>query len=111
VSFSVYPGLLLFAELSISHGRKFPAVINLISDLHSRNNLENFFTQAESVLGERKNCEPRVAKLQMNRRFCEPAEVAATIAFLCSKDASAITGAELAVDGGYLALGAEGLGD
>jgi len=47
----------------------------------------------------------------MNRRFCEPAEVAATIAFLCSKDASAITGAELAVDGGYLALGAEGLGD
>jgi len=66
---------------------------------------------AESVLGERKNCEPRVAKLQMNRRFCEPAEVAATIAFLCSKDASAITGAELAVDGGYLALGAEGLGD
>ena len=29
---------------SISHGPKFPAVINLISDLHSRNNLENFFT-------------------------------------------------------------------
>ena len=44
VSFGVYPGLLSFAELSISHGPKFPAVINLISDLHSRNNLENFFT-------------------------------------------------------------------
>jgi len=66
--------------------------------------------QAESVVGERKGYEPTVAKLQMNRRFCEAAEVAATIAFLCSKDASAITGAELAVDGGYLALGPEGLG-
>jgi len=67
--------------------------------------------QAESIVGERKNIEPTVAKLQMNRRFCEPAEVAATIAFLCSKDASAITGADLAVDGGYLALGPEGLGE
>jgi len=67
--------------------------------------------QAESVFGERKNIEPAVAKRQMNRRFCEPAEVAATIAFLCSKDASAITGAEVAVDGGYLALGPEGLGE
>jgi len=66
---------------------------------------------AESIVGERKNIEPTVAKLQMNRRFCEPAEVAATIAFLCSKDASAITGADLAVDGGYLALGPEGLGE
>lgn len=67
--------------------------------------------QAELILGERKNVEPTVAKRQMNRRFCEPAEVAATIAFLCSKDASAITGTELAVDGGYLALGPEGLGE
>ena len=67
--------------------------------------------QAESVLGERKGSEPTIAKRQMNRRFCEAAEVAATIAFLCSKDASAITGTEVAVDGGYLALGPEGLGE
>ena len=52
-----------------------------------------------------------VAKRQMNRRFGEPAEVAAAIAFLCSKDASYITGTELAVDGGYLALGPESLGN
>lgn len=67
--------------------------------------------QAESVLGKRKDIEPTIAKRQMNRRFCEAAEVAATIAFLCSKDASAITGTEVAVDGGYLALGPEGLGE
>lgn len=67
--------------------------------------------QAESVLGKRKDIEPTIAKRQMNRRFCEAAEVTATIAFLCSKDASAISGTEVAVDGGYLALGPEGLGE
>ena len=46
----------------------------------------------------------------MIRRFCDAEEVAAAIAFLCSKDASAITGTELAVDGGLLALGPEGTG-
>ena len=68
------------------------------------------YLQSKSVVGERKGFEPTVAKLQMSRRFCEPVELAATIAFLCSKDASAITGAELPVDGGYLALGPEALG-
>jgi NAD(P)-dependent dehydrogenase (short-subunit alcohol dehydrogenase family) len=33
------------------------------------------------------------------------------VLFLCSADASFITGAELAVDGGYLGLGSEGLGE
>ena len=36
-------------------------------------------------------------------RIGEPAEVAQAILFLASDDASFITGAELAVDGGYLA--------
>ena len=36
-------------------------------------------------------------------RFGQPAEVAAAIAFLASSDASFITGANLAVDGGYTA--------
>lgn len=35
-------------------------------------------------------------------------EVAAAVVFLCAKDASAITGASLAVDGGYTAMGPEG---
>ncbi|PRY37503.1 SDR family NAD(P)-dependent oxidoreductase [Umezawaea tangerina] len=38
------------------------------------------------------------------RRFADPAEVAAPIAFLLSRDASFITGVDLPVDGGYLAV-------
>ncbi|KAL9985003.1 hypothetical protein ACROYT_G007361 [Oculina patagonica] len=63
------------------------------------------------ILGEsRESYEPNVSKRQMIGRFCEAEEVAAAIAFLCSKDASAITGTDLPVDGGLLALGPEGTG-
>jgi NAD(P)-dependent dehydrogenase (short-subunit alcohol dehydrogenase family) len=50
-------------------------------------------------------------RYHMLRRLGEPREVARAILFLCSDDASFITGAELAVDGGYLAMGSEGLGE
>ena len=38
-------------------------------------------------------------------RYATPAEVAAAIAFLCSEDASYITGHTMPVDGGYMAAG------
>jgi NAD(P)-dependent dehydrogenase (short-subunit alcohol dehydrogenase family) len=38
-------------------------------------------------------------------RYAEPAEIARVVAFLCSDDASFITGSEIAVDGGWLAYG------
>ena len=38
-------------------------------------------------------------------RYAEPAEIAATVAFLASDDASFITGASIPVDGGWLAHG------
>jgi NAD(P)-dependent dehydrogenase (short-subunit alcohol dehydrogenase family) len=38
------------------------------------------------------------------QRFADPAEVAGPIAFLLSRDASFITGTDLVVDGGYLAV-------
>lgn len=41
-------------------------------------------------------------------RCAEPSEIAAAIAFLASDDASFVTGADLAVDGGYLIDGGEG---
>ena len=37
------------------------------------------------------------------RRRAEPEEISSAVAFLASDDAAYITGAELAVDGGYLA--------
>ena len=47
----------------------------------------------------------------MKRRMAETSEVASTVCFLCSRDASYITGTDIRVDGGYLSLGPEGLGD
>lgn len=41
-------------------------------------------------------------------RMAEPAEIAEAIYFLASHDASYVTGAQLAVDGGYLAFGGSG---
>jgi NAD(P)-dependent dehydrogenase (short-subunit alcohol dehydrogenase family) len=46
----------------------------------------------------------RAQELTPMRRFARPEEVAAGIAFLASADASYITGAELAIDGGYTAV-------
>ena len=61
--------------------------------------------------GDRARWEPVWGRFHLLRRLGEPAEVATAIAFLCSSDASFITGTELAVDGGYMAMGPEGLGE
>lgn len=53
--------------------------------------------------GDRARWEPIYGAQHMLGRCGEPEEVARAILFLCSDDASFITGADLAVDGGYLA--------
>lgn len=66
---------------------------------------------AKAANGDRAKWEPVWGRFHMLRRLGEPAEVAKAILFLCSDDASFITAAELFVDGGYMGLGGEGLGD
>lgn len=66
---------------------------------------------AKAAEGNRERWEPVWGKYHMLRRLGEPREVARAILFLCSDDASFITGAELLVDGGYMGMGSEGLGE
>lgn len=47
------------------------------------------------------------SSLHLIGRLVEPDEVGATVAYLCSDDASGITGTDIAVDGGYTAIGPE----
>ena len=50
-------------------------------------------------------------KYHMLRRCGKPEEVASAVLFLCSDEASFITGTDLPVDGGLLGLGGEGIGE
>jgi NAD(P)-dependent dehydrogenase (short-subunit alcohol dehydrogenase family) len=60
--------------------------------------------------GGREKWEPIWGEYHMLRRCGEPIECAAAALFLLSDDASFITGTDLAVDGGYMGMGPEGLG-
>jgi NAD(P)-dependent dehydrogenase (short-subunit alcohol dehydrogenase family) len=64
----------------------------------------------KAAVGGREKWEPLWGDFSMMRRIGEAREIARAILFLCSSDASFITGADLPVDGGYLGLGSEGLG-
>ena len=65
----------------------------------------------KAAIGGREQWEPIWGRFSMLRRLAEAEEIARPILFLCSDDASFITGVDLPVDGGYLALGSEGQGD
>lgn len=64
-----------------------------------------------AAAGDRAKLEPIVSKFHMLCRFGEPKEVASAITFLCSSDASFVTSVDFPVDGGYLGMSAEGLGE
>jgi len=61
--------------------------------------------------GDRERWEPIWGKFHLLRRCAEPSEIARAGLFRCSQAASLITGTHLAVDGGYMAMGSEGLGE
>jgi NAD(P)-dependent dehydrogenase (short-subunit alcohol dehydrogenase family) len=61
--------------------------------------------------GGREKWEPVWGKYHMLRRCGEPVECAGPTLFLLSDDASFITGTDLPIDGGYLGMGPEGIGE
>ena len=61
--------------------------------------------------GDRDKWRPIWGKFHMLRRLGHVEECAGPVAFLLSDDATFITAAELMVDGGYLGMGPEGLGE
>lgn len=61
--------------------------------------------------GGRKKWDPIWGKFHMLRRMGVPKEVARPTLFLLSDDASFITGTNLMVDGGYISMGPEGIGE
>lgn len=61
--------------------------------------------------GDREKWDPVWGKFHMLRRCGEVVECAAATLFLLSDDAAFITAEDLAVDGGYLGMGSEGLGE
>ncbi len=64
------------------------------------------------LTGNRREKADRVAApFHILRRVGDPAEVGEAVVFLCSDHARFITGADLPVDGGYTAIGPEGLED
>ena len=64
-----------------------------------------------AVVGGREKWEPVWGPFHMLGRLCEASEVASSICFLLSEDASFITGTDLKVDGGYCGMGPEGQGE
>lgn len=61
--------------------------------------------------GNREKWGPVWGKFHLLRRLGTVKEIAAPTAFLLSEEASFISGADLFVDGGYMAMGSEGLGE
>ena len=66
---------------------------------------------AKEAVGGREKWEPIWGQYHMLRRLAECSEIASAVCFLLSEDASFVTATDLFVDGGYITMGPEGLGE
>jgi NAD(P)-dependent dehydrogenase (short-subunit alcohol dehydrogenase family) len=109
----IQPGRMLYSvsKAAISHVTRALA-FNLAADKIRVNSVSPGWTWSDvisSLTGNDKEKASRVAgDIQSLGRIGEPEEVAEAVLFLCSARASFITGADIAVDGGYATMGPEG---
>ncbi|MGI9645016.1 MAG: SDR family oxidoreductase [Ilumatobacteraceae bacterium] len=64
----------------------------------------------EARYGTRERADAVAGEFQALGRLADPEEIADAVVYLCSDRASFVTGTDLAVDGGYAAMGPEALG-
>jgi NAD(P)-dependent dehydrogenase (short-subunit alcohol dehydrogenase family) len=64
----------------------------------------------ERRYGSRQRADELAAEFQPLGRLADPEEIAEAVLFMCSDRSSFVTGSDLAVDGGYGAVGPEALG-
>lgn len=76
--------------------------VNAVSPGWTWSNIMDHLTQ-----GNRAKTDDVAAPFHLLGRVADPEEVANTVMFLCSDEASFITGTDICVDGGYTAMGPE----
>ncbi len=106
------PGRMLYAVSKAAIiGMTRNQALNLAADKIRVNSVSPGWTWSNVIRDlsgdDRANADKVAGPLHLIGRLVEPDEVAATVAYLCSDDASGITGTDIAVDGGYTAMGPE----
>ena len=97
-------GLIMLAETG---------AVQLAADNIRVNSVSPGWTWSNNIAGrygDRERADAFAAEFQALGRMADPDEIAAAIVWLLSDDATFVTGADFAIDGGYTALSPEALG-